>query len=95
MDALMVFDPTSSMLKNVTPHCFKIQEVLLFFKNWFAKFEALRICVKEFKGEDGVEEDEILRNSGFDIEGGKVRILGGLFGLAEFKNMKTTLYIVS
>ena len=91
VDALVILDPTSTQTKNVTPHCFKLKEILVFFRNLDLKFEKLRDLVRE-SGELGeINEAKALGNAGFKFGEGKVGVLGEIFGFVEFNNIRTTL----
>ena len=53
----MIIDPTSITVKNVTPHCSQIQDVLDFFKRAHVSLEALETTVVSTLEEQGVTED--------------------------------------
>ena len=56
----MILDPTSLTLKNVTPHCSQIQDILDFFKRANASLEALEAgIIKTFEEHSGKVVEEI------------------------------------
>lgn len=60
-DALIVIDPMSMMGKNATPSCFKIREVLAFFKTISDRLTALKSRVAEIFETISAKKDSNIR----------------------------------
>ena len=57
---VMILDPTSLTMKNVTPHCSQIQDILDFFKRANASLEALEMgVIKTFEEHSGRNIEEV------------------------------------
>ena len=73
---MMITDPTSLNMKNVTPHCSQIQDVLDFFKRAHLSLESLESTLMESLEEQGIRED--YQDLDLVIEEKLLKMLGGV-----------------
>lgn len=101
-DSLVITDPTSTQRKNATPSCFRVKEILAFFRELGEGLGALRARVGErFEaaravGELSAEAElRVLEEAGMVAARAEMRkkkpAIAGILRLIEFRNMHTTL----
>ncbi len=103
-DTLVVTDPSSTQNKNATPSCYRIKDILLFFREFADKLNALRNIVSiRFEealantGKSSLTQQqltEVVSKAGMAVMRGKgsgsKTALASALGLVSFEHISTT-----